>query len=174
MSILSLLNFSNIAVENYQIDSTKVSDDYRFVHISDIQFGSVGKEYLDRVIELAIDQQPDFIVFTGDLIDFDYYKLEDFDIFKNIDVPIFFERGNHEFYHFPERIMEYLQTFSIIEVLDNKKVDFNDEITITGIDYNEQTHDNFKSVLSSIAIDTTKFNIQLFHSPEFVEYSAEQ
>jgi predicted MPP superfamily phosphohydrolase len=101
--ILSIFNFEKaIAVESYVIESSKLDRDYRFVHVSDIQYGTVDKEYMDNVLDLVIEQSPEFIVFTGDLIDFEKYEAEDFDKFKTLNVPVYFERGYHEFYLFPE------------------------------------------------------------------------
>ncbi|MDF1682630.1 MAG: hypothetical protein P1U46_02645 [Patescibacteria group bacterium] len=37
--------------------------------------------------------------------------------------------------------MSYISNFSIIEVLDNKKTLFNDDIYITGIDYDNRNRD---------------------------------
>jgi predicted MPP superfamily phosphohydrolase len=168
---LSIFNFEKaIAVESYSIESSKLDRDYRFVHISDIQFGTVDKEYMDGVLDLAVAQNPEFIVFTGDLIDFDYYDKEDFDKFRDISVPIYFERGNHEFYHFPEKIFEYLSDIDTISVLDNKKIEFGG-LEIVGIDY-ERSNDLFKDYLTGIELDSNKFSMLLYHEPKNVEFAA--
>ena len=44
---------------------------------------------MDEIINTAYGLDPDFIVFTGDLIDFDRYRPKDFDILAKSEVPIF-------------------------------------------------------------------------------------
>jgi predicted MPP superfamily phosphohydrolase len=52
-------------------------DGYRIVHISDLHLdgwrGQAGK--LQRAIERINDLHPDLIVFTGDLVSFDFHEL---------------------------------------------------------------------------------------------------
>ena len=169
---VSIFNFEKaIVVETYFIESSKLDRDYRFVHLSDIQFGTVDKEYMDGVLDLAMAQDPEFIVFTGDLIDFEQYEASDFDKFRELSVPVYFERGNHEFYHFPEKIFTYLSDIDTILVLDNKKIEF-EGLEIVGIDY-ERSNNLFKDYLSEIKLDENKFSILLYHEPKNVEFSAE-
>lgn len=168
-SFLSIYNFSNISVENYKIYSDKIDKNYNFVHLSDIQYWTVSKKYLEKVINLANAQNPDFIVFTWDLVDFNEFKKEDFSIFSKLEVPLYFERWNHEFYHFPDKLMEYVKSFSQIYILDNKKISFDKDIDIVWIDYNNRVWDRFEENLSKIEIDKSNFNILLYHSPENVE-----
>ncbi len=169
--ILSIYNFEKpLAVESYSINSSKLDRDYKFVQISDIQYGTVNQEYMENVLDLALAQNPEFIVFTGDLIDFEKYEKEDFDKFKTLGVPVYFERGNHEFYHFPDKIFEYLSDIETITVLNNKKVNFG-ELEIVGIDY-ERSNDLFKDYLNGIKLDDDKFSMLLYHEPRNVEFAA--
>lgn len=66
-----------------EVDYTHASvptafDGYRIVHISDLHLdgwrGQAGK--LQRAIERINDLHPDLIVFTGDLVSFDFHELE--------------------------------------------------------------------------------------------------
>jgi hypothetical protein len=50
----------------------------------------VSKKYMENVMKLAVEQNPDFILMVGDLIDFETYKLEDFECFGDVPVPIYF------------------------------------------------------------------------------------
>ena len=102
--LLASYNYhKEIAVVEFQINSSKVSRTYRFVQLSDIQYGTTTLSEMNAILEKAYSLEPEFIVFTGDLIDFDNYSEEDFSVLANSPVPIYFERGNHEFYHHPEK-----------------------------------------------------------------------
>mgnify|MGYP005998689753 CR=1 FL=1 len=69
--------------------------------------------------------------------------------------------------------MSYISNFSIIEVLDNKKTIFNDDIYITGIDYDNRNSDfDYLETLKNLWIDNDKFNILLYHSPNYIEETA--
>lgn len=170
-SMISIYNFEKgISVENVEITSDKISQEYRFVQVSDIQYGTVTKNYLNKIIKLIIEQDADFVVFTGDLVDFDNYVEEDLEILNTIPVPVYFERGNHEFYHFPGKILSYLESIGPVDVLLNEKISFN-EIDIVGIDY-QSNGSTYKSLIDSIALDVNQFSILLYHEPKNVEYSA--
>lgn len=173
INILAIYNFEKeIKIERYNIESNKILQNYSFIHISDIQYGSVNKNYIDKVMNLTYSQNPDFIVFTGDLIDFNNYELEDFKIFKKSKVPIYFERGNHEFYHNPQKILNYLQNYSTIKLLINTKDSFK-ELEIIGIDHN-QSYYQLNRKLNQIDINNSKFNILLYHEPKGVEFGIEK
>lgn len=170
-SCIAIYNFhKGITIEQHYIESSKVSRPYRFLQVSDIQYGTVSRNYLDDVIEKIKQQDIDFVVFTGDLVDFDHYKQEDLEILNTLDVPVYFERGNHEFYHFPQKILSYLEEIGSVDVLLNEKVSF-DELDIVGIDYQEGA-DRYQELIQAIELDDNRFSILLYHEPKHVEYSA--
>ena len=173
LSILAIYNFEKpIQLQSFVIKTNKIKQDYKFVHISDMQFGSVSKEYMNNVLEKVKQIKPDFAVFTGDLIDFEGYNQEDFAKFKELDFPIYFERGNHEFYHFPKKILKYLTQIKSIELLINEKTKFNDDLEIVGIDYDDGGK-NFFDRLNQIELSPKNYSILLYHAPLFVKQSAD-
>jgi len=173
LTLVSIYNFEKpMAVEEFIIPSNKVSQEYTFVQVTDIQFGTTSKEYMDYTMNLAMEQNPDFIVFTGDLIDFDFYEIEDFEIFRTIDIPIYFERGNHEFYHFQQKLMFILEGIPSIEMLINQKTSF-EELDIIGIDYS-RSETQLKDELQNIEINHSRFSILLFHEPKGLEPAIEK
>lgn len=170
--------FQDVKVEVINITSDKVKNEYKFVQVSDIQYGTVTKEYMNKVIDLIKEQEPDFVLFVGDLIDFNLYQEKDFERFSEIKAPIFFERGNHEFYHFPEKLLLNLQKISNIRLLIDKKESYK-ELDITGIDFKHFRHfspeeeGDYLETLESIEIDKEKFNILIYHEPRNVSESLE-
>jgi predicted MPP superfamily phosphohydrolase len=165
LSALGNYNYHKaIAVETFTLTSPKITQPYRFVQISDIQYGTSTRKEMDKILETAYAQKPDFIVFTGDLVDFDHYAFTDFA--KLADSP----RGNHEFYHHPVKLLAYLRKLTALDVLINRSTDFK-ELQIIGLDYS-RAPDNVAKQLSNIDIDPNKFSILLYHEPREVEVAA--
>lgn len=173
VSLLASYNYHKpLAIEEFTLFSEKVTRAYRIVQVTDTQYGTATREEMAAAMQLAYAQQPDFIVFTGDVIDFDYYQKEDFASFAASTVPIYFERGNHEFYHEAERLMAYLNDIESVEVLVNTTTNF-EEIQIIGIDYSRE--ENFLSEQLAInPTDNEKFSLLLYHAPRELNVAIEQ
>ena len=162
--ILAVYNFHKPdALVTFELKSDKVSKPVRFVHISDIQYGTTSLEEMNQKLEQVYALNPDFIVFTGDLVDFEGYRTEDFSVLANSPVPIYFERGNHEFYHDPTRLLSDLNRVDTLRMLINKKDSFG-EIDIVGIDYGEREYHLAKHLLH-IPLNKDRFSILLYHEP---------
>lgn len=159
-----------VSVEEFHLSSDKITKPYRFVQLSDIQFGTSTKSEMDDILRLAYAQNPDFIVFTGDLIDFDHYQFSDFELLAASPVPVFFERGNHEFYHHPEMLLEYLKKLAPLKVLINQSTAYG-ELQIIGLDFS-RVPNNVKNQLAEIKVDPDKYSILLYHEPSEVEVAA--
>jgi len=169
LSLISIYNFEKeIVVESFDITSNKVSKEYNFVHITDTQYGTVDLNHVMKAFNLAIKQGPDFILFTGDFVDFEGYEKEDFDFIESIDVPIYFVRGNHEFYHDEIRLLSILEDSSSIELLINNKTSF-EELEFVGIDYSRDKKIVKKS-FDSIDVDEDSFSILLYHDPRYFDF----
>ena len=73
----------------------------KIVQISDVHSGSFyDKEAVRKGVQLIIDQKPDIVFFTGDLVNNDASELVDYlDIFSQIKAPlgIFSVLGNHDY-----------------------------------------------------------------------------
>ncbi|SLM29801.1 conserved exported hypothetical protein [Desulfamplus magnetovallimortis] len=70
---------------------------YQLVHISDIHFHG-DKSFLNEIVNRINDISPDFVCFTGDLID-EKEKLTDaLSILEKIRCPIFGVPGNHDYW----------------------------------------------------------------------------
>ena len=63
-------NYQNIFIDNWP----KGFEDYKIVHISDLHLGSFNDvEKLEEVVDMINDENPDMVVFTGDLVN-NYYQ----------------------------------------------------------------------------------------------------
>lgn len=156
-----------LALVELDVRSEKIKQPLSFIHISDMQYGTTSRremvERLERVYALA----PEFIVFTGDLIDFEGYKTEDFKILAQSPVPIFFERGNHEFYHDPTRLLSDLNQIETLRLLLNQKESVG-QVDIVGIDFGRDP-DHLANQLNQLPLDPERFSILLYHEPIDIE-----
>ena len=79
----------------------KSFDGLKIVQISDLHVGSfLSPEPLKRAVELILEQKPDLIFFTGDLVNDRYVEAtEYYDILKNIQAPmgVYSILGNHDY-----------------------------------------------------------------------------
>jgi predicted MPP superfamily phosphohydrolase len=96
------LYVSNNWIENseYVIKSDKLSDSVKIVHLSDLHGKQFGKENV-KLFENITKQNPDIIVFTGDLIDAsrNNHIEESIQFLERLSVntPVYYIRGNHEY-----------------------------------------------------------------------------
>ena len=67
----------------------------RFVQITDIHYKG-DRAYLERVVQTVNAQHPEFVCFTGDLIEEAQQAPEALEILQNIQSPLFGIPGNHD------------------------------------------------------------------------------
>lgn len=83
-----------ILIENVNLSPKPT---YRLVHISDIHFNG-DKSYLDDIVSRINKISPDFVCFTGDLVDEKSDLKQALDILQKINCPLFGVPGNHEYW----------------------------------------------------------------------------
>jgi predicted MPP superfamily phosphohydrolase len=94
---------------NYQIKKIKLAYNnlpaafkgLKIVHISDIHSGSFNdKEAVKKGVQKILDQQPDLILFTGDLVNDRAVEMKEYmDVFKQLKAPygVYSCLGNHDY-----------------------------------------------------------------------------
>lgn len=102
-----LYGFSN--KYNYKVVKHKLSFEnlpssfkgLKIIHISDIHTGSLlDKEAVEKGIKLILEQKPDVVFFTGDLVNDRATEVEDYmDLFSQIKAPlgVYSSLGNHDY-----------------------------------------------------------------------------
>lgn len=167
-SIFASINFySDIKVNTVKIVSEKISKNYAFLHITDTQFGTLSKNDIQKIGKtinnILQSEKIDATIFTGDMVDTNNYSYDDLSSLSFPDIKQYFSYGNHEFYHNTKQLQKIIDKLGYI-TLRNKKVDFNKEIEIIGIDDSEK--ENFlEKNLEKIGVNTEKFSILLYHRP---------
>ena len=136
---------------------------HQILFISDIHLGTNNKKHLVKIIKKINKLNFDFLLIGGDLIDSSSFDFKDLNILKEINKPIYFVSGNHEYYlkDYRNKINQ-LASFNINH-LKNNKIEI-DGINLIGIDDNqtESSKINFANKLC----DNNLFNLVVCHKPD--------
>ena len=148
------------------------------------------QDKLNAILNLIINENPDYIVITGDLIH-DSYNTGDLKILKEFltrlkeIAPVIMSLGNHDLLgikqgkyipHINEEYFNMLYGIHGLHILDNKRKTFN-QITFTGItmptEYYQEGEENYTALsehlqkieIAKTPVENELYNITLFHSP---------
>ena len=95
------LSYNWLSVTNYTVQSSKISEPFRIVMISDLHEHHFGKGN-EKLAEKIREQSPDLIIIDGDMINGDSENadtaLEVVRALKDI-APVYYSFGNHEYYY---------------------------------------------------------------------------
>lgn len=161
-----------LTVREISVVSEKVSEPVRFVQVADTQYWSTSIEHLEKTFDTIASLDPDFIVFIGDIVDFDYYNAEDFEFLENLTVPLYFVTWNHEYYHDVVSIRSILSQYPMITILDDTTTYLEQYgIAISWVDYRHYRSWSFEETIQSLSPDDQWYSIFLNHVPEKVDYT---
>ena len=150
-------------------------DGFKIVQLSDVHVGNtIKKDFVERLVQRVNDLEADLVVITGDLVDAGIERIkEDLEPLKNLRSKhgTYFVLGNHEYYHDPIEIMEYIKTLNIT-ILENESVVIGDGFNLVGL------NDRFGSRIGLLEpdlpkafkiVDQTLPTIVLAHQPKMVK-----
>lgn len=118
----------------YEVESAKIDTPVRVVHLSDLHNAEFGKNN-EALLTLVREQEPDLILFTGDLVTGDEKETKvTMDLVKNLAqiAPLYVSVGNHE--------QEYQRNFgsdvlAMLEYRGAKVMEYTyEDVTIKGQD----------------------------------------
>ena len=160
--IYGFINAKNLSVKQLKFSHSKIKKNLSFVFLSDIHIGSNNSKILKKIVPLINQQNPSFVLIGGDLIDSSSFKIQDLDEMKNINAPIYFVTGNHEYYI--EDSQKHLSDFKNqnIKVLDNQSL-LKEQINIIGLSDNLKKNDKINKFEQ--LFDSDYFNLLLVHQP---------
>lgn len=102
---LGLVGFGFIRAQTFTVTNQQVSvrglaRPVTIMHIPDLHLGAQrGEAYLKRVIDAIERQNPDLVLYNGDLVDSNIaLRPELFALFRDVKARQYFTTGNHEFY----------------------------------------------------------------------------
>ncbi len=162
-------------------EKDKALSGFKITQISDLHIGaSIGKSFIEYVVEECNKLDSDIVVITGDIADGTPEALaDDLEPLKNLKSRqgIYYVNGNHEFYWGIDAWMEYLPKLGF-EVLDNRNkiITFNNTpICIAGTNdfiaprFSKKYKFDPKAALG--AIDREIYSIMLTHRPRSFPYT---
>lgn len=171
-----------LVIKEYPIKTTKISNEYdgfKIIQFSDLHYGStIGLKELKKIIKKINDQNPDIIVFTGDLVEMNV-TLTDKEVkdvineLKKLDakIEILSVKGNHDYDHdYYDNITKSLEWHLLDNtyeyIYNNSKVPMLfvglDDLTEGNPDY-----DNAFSYLNETEEDL--YTIVLAHEPDQID-----
>jgi predicted MPP superfamily phosphohydrolase len=138
----------------------------RLAQISDLHIGSRQPGFLHRVVVRVNEAQPDYVLITGDLIDFRGITEAELASLGTFNAPASFIIGNHERYVDVEDICQRLRNLGIT-VLRNDSIVV-DDLQIIGID-DADARDQVPNHLNNLQPLADKYRILLYHRPDGAE-----
>jgi predicted MPP superfamily phosphohydrolase len=144
------------------LSSSKLRKAVRFVQISDVHIGSRTSRFLETIVRLVNEHNPDFMCITGDFIDQPGVTLEKLKSLKKFKGPIYYCIGNHERYEDLDKIVGRLESLGV-EVLRNRSVEV-DGIQFIGIDDHDSPQ-QVARVLPFLDVKDDHYSILLYHRP---------
>lgn len=187
-----IIDGNRFHVVEYQLYSSKVKKEHRYVVLSDLHNKSYGEKN-SKLIRKITKLTPEGILIAGDILTAKPEKSYEvaLDLIKNLaeKYPIYYGMGNHEtrLFLYPETYGDmgerYLADLNKVSVdfLKNESRQCEDNIRITGLDMNKAYYKRFKKEpMDSGYLQETlgeanegKYEILLAHNPDyFEEYAA--
>ncbi|MBR2152724.1 MAG: metallophosphoesterase [Clostridia bacterium] len=156
-------------VDTVEIQSSKIQNEVKIVHLSDLHGAKYGKD--NSILVKSIEKQsPDFIVATGDMFS-STKKEEQMSTAVNLlstlatKYPVYFVAGEHD------RDDEYITQLknAKVKVIENERIDIGN-ITLYGTNrvYFPEGYDVSEDFES---LNKEKFNLLLAHVPQFEYYT---
>ena len=138
--ILGVYNYykaHKLVINERVLKFDNLTQDINIVHLSDVHFGSVRHKQIIRQIAdglKELEKTCDIAIISGDLADgTSIVEENDFEALKEINMPIIFTPGNHDFYIGIEKVVRACKNAGII-VLDHEKFEFKN-LNIYGLTY---------------------------------------
>jgi uncharacterized protein len=154
----------DIAIDNLPADW----ENKKVVQISDVHLGVINRsDLMDRIVDLALNEKPDFVFITGDLLDGTGDGLhESVAPLNRLNVPIFFVTGNHETYLGQDKTEAAIKDTKIRWLRD--EIIEIDGVQIAGADYPDRMRKKDLSPLLE-KLDKDKPTILLYHEPASID-----
>ncbi|MEY2465667.1 MAG: uncharacterized protein QOD03_188 [Verrucomicrobiota bacterium] len=150
-----------VKVRRLRLTASKPS--HRFVHFTDLHHKGEG-DYAQKVVEIINSLKPDFVCFTGDLVEDKKFLTEALKILSGIKAPLYGVPGNHDYWSrapFNEIAACFAATGGAW-LLDEQRLIAQDKVNLIGL----------HCLYSSPALQPVKpgvKNILLMHYPAWVK-----
>lgn len=160
--------YTDVKVKKIFIESDNLSENFTAVFLADFQFDKkkhlINDYAIDNIINMTNDIDYDMLLLGGDYLNYKEMKdtyLKYFKEFKKPKKGMYAVMGNHDYVCYDELVSGFEDIG--IKVLDNKRFDLNDEITIAGAE------DEWYGEPKLVDLDDDHLNILLAHNPRFID-----
>jgi len=113
-----------------------LASELSLVQITDLHIGkTLGKAFMDAVVQQINALDADIVVITGDLVDMPVNQIGDkLDSLRAIEsrLGVYYVPGNHEYFYGVNAIMEHVRSLGV-HVLDNRSIVINHTINLAGV-----------------------------------------
>lgn len=149
-------------------------DGIKVIHFTDVHYGfHYGAEQLESLIQTIHAQQPDLIVYTGDLYDGAVlpYREDSIKLLKQLNAPLgkFAVPGNHDYFTGRKLAIE-AYGLSGFDLLINRSITLQQgdaRIQLVGVDDMLLGRPNLNAAFSGL--DSNRFTLLLAHEPDFAD-----
>lgn len=156
-------NANTIHNKHLSIESAKLHNNVRLVHISDVHIGSRSANYLKKVVTQVLSHQPDIVLITGDLLDQSSVDAKQLSNLSRIECPTLMCLGNHERYVDLDAAITAIES-NQVQILRDSATTI-DQLRFIGID-DRDAPDALPAILTELGVDDTRFNVALYHRPD--------
>lgn len=180
----ALLNAFRIRTETVELGIAGLKQEVRLMHLTDIHLGHFrGERFLQKIVDLTNARDVDMVLLTGDLYDGKVGFLNgSIRPLEDLDVPVYFVNGNHDGYSGLNMVNKRLKEIGV-NVLENECVNM-EEVQIIGLNHmlpddnaydmhSTGNHASIKKVLPGIERQQGKPTILMHHSPDGIQFAAE-
>ena len=168
ITVYSYWHAHKMIVHEKTIELDNINQEINILHLSDVHYGPIRhkKHILDLASKIKeIEGKCDLVIISGDLTDGSCVVEEDvFLPLKDINVPIIFTPGNHDFYPGIENVYKACKKAGII-ILDNEGMEFKD-LNIFGLTYSFDEIETVSLDELKSFIKEDKVNVINFHVPQ--------
>ncbi len=168
ITVYSYWHAHKIIVHEKTIELDNIVEDINILHLSDVHYGSIRhkKHILDLANKIReIEDKCDLAIISGDLADGScIVEEDDFLPLKDVNIPIVFTPGNHDFYPGIENVYNACRKAGII-ILDNEGMAFND-LNIFGLTYSFDEIETVSADELLSFVDGDKVNVINYHVPQ--------
>ena len=169
--IIGIYNFykaHQLKVNKKTIELENITTNINIVHFSDVHFGSIRHgEILNKISKKLkeLSNECDLAIISGDFADGScVVKEDDFIELKEVEMPIIFTPGNHDFYPGIENVYKACKKAGII-ILNNKSYEYKD-LNIFGLTYSFENIETVSLDELKSFIKNDKENIIIYHVPQ--------
>lgn len=168
--ILGVYNYyraHKLVINEKTITLDNLPRDINIAQLSDVHFGSVRHREIIELVAGKLKELEDtceFAIISGDLADgSSVVEEDDFLAFADVDMPIIFTPGNHDFYPGVDSVIKACKKAGVI-VLDNERKEFGD-LSIYGLTFSFE--DRSEPKLDETCLNPNLVNIVNYHVPYY-------